>query len=201
MAQTKPNQSKWDRSDDYRRIFLKHNKGFFGCIYFCAYCGRPMLRKTMQVDHHLAVNNVKHNPLWKLWLGMNNTVRNIGRFIVATATGKKFEKLSGVNVDYNLLPACPKCNNRKSDKGGWWTVRGFIGGTIWKTLNAFNNLCLAIWSNNMAKVVIGLAAAIIILQFAILGTGPLAVFFVWLGNLIETFTVGLSAILGFKIAL
>lgn len=43
------------RSDDYRRQYLKHNKGFLG-LYFCAYCLKPVTKKNMEVDHILPVS-------------------------------------------------------------------------------------------------------------------------------------------------
>lgn len=35
----------------YRQEYLKHNKGLFGFLYFCSQCGRPLTRKTLEVDH------------------------------------------------------------------------------------------------------------------------------------------------------
>lgn len=42
---------------DYRYEYFKRNPGLFGKIYFCAYCKRPLLRKDVQVDHIMPLNN------------------------------------------------------------------------------------------------------------------------------------------------
>ena len=37
---------------NYREEYLKHNKGFFfGKIYFCSICHRPITKEEMEVDH------------------------------------------------------------------------------------------------------------------------------------------------------
>lgn len=155
-AVSKP-KSKWDRGDSYRTDFLKYNKGFFGNLYFCVYCGKPITRKKMVVDHHIAINYVKKNPLLKLYFGLSNVVTNFLGYIMH---GSKWKKNSGVNVTYNLVPACTKCNGAKSDKGGLWIVRGLIGGTIWKVLNAVNNLLFALFRPPFGPIILigGIAA-------------------------------------------
>lgn len=148
-------KSKWDRSSSYREDFLKTNKGLLGgWLYFCVYCGRPITRKTMQVDHHIAVNYVKTNPLLKLYFGIGNMFSNLAGWIVH---GSNWKKNRGVNVSYNLVPACSNCNKAKSDKGGLWIIRGMIGGTIWKLLNAVNNLLIALFTKPLGLAVIGTA--------------------------------------------
>ncbi len=153
-------KSKWERSDSYRSDFLKRNKGFFGCLYFCVYCGRPITRKNMQVDHHIAINFVKQNPLLKLYFGTANIITNIFGSIVY---GKDWKKNKGVNVSYNLVPACEKCNKAKSDKGGTWIIRGLVGGTIWKILNFVNNILFALLKPPFGPIILigGLAALLI----------------------------------------
>lgn len=174
LATTTQKGSQWERADNYRAEFLKHNKGLFGCLYFCAYCGRPLTRKKMQVDHHIAVGRVQKNPLYKLYLGTVNTVINVVGLVTSLATGKKFVKSEGVNVRYNLIPACPKCNNRKKDKGGLWIVRGAIGGTIWKICNAINNLILWLISKPLVQGIIIGALAFAVIQYFAFGTGVIA---------------------------
>ena len=52
MATRQP--GKWDRSTSYRKDFFATNKGLLGgWLYFCAYCGKPLTRKKVQVDHHM----------------------------------------------------------------------------------------------------------------------------------------------------
>lgn len=38
-------------SYDYRKNYIKHNKGILGSIYICSQCYRTMSRSNMQVDH------------------------------------------------------------------------------------------------------------------------------------------------------
>ena len=42
---------------DYRKEFFRKNKGLFGCIYFCAYCYKPLTRDMIQVDHIVPLNS------------------------------------------------------------------------------------------------------------------------------------------------
>ena len=162
---------KWARSQGYRQDFLKTNKGLFGGLYFCVYCGKPITRKRMQVDHHIAINHVKNNPLLKLYFGAMNTITNMVNRIIQ---GKQYKKNTGVNVSYNLVPACERCNKKKSDKGGIWIVRGAIGGTLWKLLNSINNVCLKILSSSLAPLVL-LGGIALILFMTPLGTFLLSV--------------------------
>lgn len=142
-------KSKWDRSTGYRTEFLKYNPGFFGCLYFCVYCGKPITRKGMQVDHHIAINYVRHNPILKLFFGINNIFSNVfGRLVY----GSKWKKNKGVNVTYNLLPACIRCNGLKKDKGGLWIIRGAIGGTIWRILNFINVIFIKLFSTPIGPI-------------------------------------------------
>ena len=30
---------------DYRAVYFSHNPGLFGCIWFCAYCKKPIVGK------------------------------------------------------------------------------------------------------------------------------------------------------------
>ncbi len=47
---------------DYRQEYFKHNKGLFGCIYFCSQCYKPILKKDVEVDHiiPLSKNGLNH---------------------------------------------------------------------------------------------------------------------------------------------
>lgn len=164
--------SKWDRNNSYREDFLRYNKGIFGCLYFCAYCGRPITKKHMQVDHHIAINYVKRNPIFKLYFGISNVISNVfGRIL----HGSKWKKNKGVNVSYNLIPACPKCNNAKKDRGGLWIIRGMIGGTIWKVLNFVNNIILALFKPPFGPIIL-VGGVVALLIFTPLGASLVALF-------------------------
>lgn len=159
MASTQKSQGKWDRDVYYRSVFLKNNPGLFGKFYFCVYCGKPLTRKSMQVDHHIAVNRVKLNPLYKAYFNIANAVTNLFGKLVH---GKKYKKNVGVNVSYNLVPACARCNNKKSDNGGLWIIRGMIGGTVWKILNLLSKLLRRIFKSPVTYVLLAAAAAYLI---------------------------------------
>lgn len=106
-------KSKFERSDTYRKDFLKENPGILGGRYMCIYCHKLIPRERMQVDHLVAVNRLNKNPLWKLVFMWNK---------------------AGVNSIMNLYPACSVCNIRKKDQGGKWIARGQIGGVLWRVL-------------------------------------------------------------------
>lgn len=77
---------------DYRAVYFSHNPGLFGCIWFCAYCKKPIVGKqNVQVDHIMPLNN----PL-------------------------------GMNRRFNLVAACPVCNNRKSDRVDYRVAQGYV---------------------------------------------------------------------------
>lgn len=43
---------------DYRSVYFKRNPGLFGCVWFCAYCHRPLVGKhSVVVDHIMPLNN------------------------------------------------------------------------------------------------------------------------------------------------
>ena len=94
---------------DYRQEYFRKNPGLFGCIWFCAYCGIPILGKSgVQVDHIV--------PLAGL----------------------------GINRTFNTVAACPRCNRLKSDKGGFWIVRGSFSKVLESTLFTLQKLILRI---------------------------------------------------------
>ncbi len=105
--------SRYTRSSNYRDEFFKANKGYKhnGKKYHCAYCGKILTKKQLQVDHVIAVDAVKKHL--------------IPRLII------KLSGIKNVNDPKNLVASCPSCNNRKSNKQGLWVLRGYIGRHIW----------------------------------------------------------------------
>lgn len=87
------------RSETYRTDFIRHNPPKHG-LYFCVYCGRPIKKEKMQVDHIIAIHLARKNRLYRSLIHED------------------------INELSNLAPACRKCNRRKSDKGGLWVLRG-----------------------------------------------------------------------------
>lgn len=92
MAMSK--KLKYERSDDYRYQYIRAHPGFMGKYYLCPYCGRIMLKKTMQVDHIVSINLANKHRAYRVLVPDGN-----------------------INNLHNLTASCPKCNNRKSDSG------------------------------------------------------------------------------------
>lgn len=95
------------RSPTYRADFIAANPGFHGKLYMCPYCGRIMTKKTMQVDHIVAVDLARNSRL-----------------------ARKLMPKEGVNDIKNLTAACRTCNAKKSNKGGLWILRGKYGAKL-----------------------------------------------------------------------
>lgn len=100
---------KYQRSTTYRKEFFSHNKGLFGSDdkYQCAYCGKILNRKKIQIDHLIPVNKVKKF--------------GTGRILM------KIRNIDNINSVKNLVPSCEKCNKTKSSKMGCWIIRGLLG--------------------------------------------------------------------------
>lgn len=96
------------RSSDYRKTFFEVNEP--NCDkerFFCAYCGLPVHRDRVTVDHLIAVKRAQRSKRY-------------------------LEKLrawdcESVNDVKNLVACCKRCNSRKGTKAGFWVVRGKIG--------------------------------------------------------------------------
>lgn len=98
---------------DYKSDFLSNNPGLIiPGLYVCGYCFRPI------VD-------------WK-WVEKKESKMYVDHI--------RPVNLGGVNDTYNLVPACLRCNLRKSDNGGLWITRGRIGKVIYTTLQITSNL-------------------------------------------------------------
>lgn len=95
------------RGGSYRNIFFRNYKPAIGDIYFCAYCGRPLSRKSITIDHIYPVGRVRKSA------SLQRTLERKG--------------ISSVNDPLNLAPACSRCNQRKSDKMGLWVIKGRFG--------------------------------------------------------------------------
>ena len=110
---------RYERSDDYRYRFIKAHPGAFGKFYLCPYCGRIMLRKTMQVDHIVSINLANKHRAYRI-LVPNGDINSI----------------------HNLTASCPKCNNRKSDSGGGWiSLAGLELSSFFASGHCFLPLC------------------------------------------------------------
>lgn len=113
------------RSDDYREQFIKKNPGLFiKGFYLCIYCGRPIMAKSEDKN-------------WKMYVDHIEPINQGGR-----------------NNTWNLGPACLKCNTAKSDKGGEWVVRGYIGKVGFTALQLSSNVIKTLFTGYKDKNVI-----------------------------------------------
>lgn len=115
---TMSKKPKYERSDDYRYQYIRAHPGFMGKYYICPYCGRIMLKKTMQVDHIVSISLANKHRAYRVLVPDGN-----------------------INNLHNLTASCPKCNNRKSDSGGFWIFFARFGvvfyAVIWLLLLGF----------------------------------------------------------------
>lgn len=102
----------WERSGNYRSVFLSRTKG----PYRCRYCNRRLKTEHMEIDHIIPVAKVKKS-FWARRL-------------------LKMQGVSNVNDIRNLAPSCTRCNARKKDRMGIWFLRGMLGkyNAYWSAL-------------------------------------------------------------------
>lgn len=103
----KKSNSKYERGTDYRKTFFSKSRPFIGGLYFCIYCGKLISKKRVEVDHIIPVHKAQEKRLFQKIIDM--------------------KKWSDINDCRNLGASCRRCNRKKSDKTGLWTIRGFIG--------------------------------------------------------------------------
>lgn len=95
------------RSSNYRQIFFQNSIPAFGSYYFCAYCGFPVRKDKVTVDH------LYPNAKAQKSLGIQHWMKLMG--------------IPDVNSPKNLVPACRRCNQHKAAKMGIWIFAGYIG--------------------------------------------------------------------------
>lgn len=117
MAMSK--KPKYEQSDDYRYQYIRAHPGFMGKYYLCPYCGRVMLKKTMQVDHIVFISLADKHQAYRVLVPDGN-----------------------INNLHNFTASCHKCNNRKSGSGGFWIFLAIFGillyAVIWLLLLGFS---------------------------------------------------------------
>lgn len=99
------------RSSNYRARFFDGHKPFLGRIYFCAYCGKPLSKKRVTVDHLYPVAKVSKDPELQKKL--------------------KRQGIGDLNSEKNLVAACYRCNQAKAAQMGPWIRKGKIGRHAW----------------------------------------------------------------------
>ena len=92
------------RSPRYRQDFVNRTPKMY---YHCSYCGKRIDQNHMTVDHIFPVQKMMDSEQTRrhaMMLGINET-----------------------NSMKNLTAACYECNKAKSNKTGFWIVRGLFG--------------------------------------------------------------------------
>lgn len=145
----KLNEEVYTRSSTYRKMYFKYNPGIFNKWYLCAYCRKKFLEKDIvQVDHIVAVNYVKKNPMIQLVLSILHTT---------------------VNDPTNLCAACAICNNHKKDKGGKWIIQGAYGKIQHLILQDLSQMLLQtilkFWYVYLAVIGAGIYFIVVTLKF------------------------------------
>lgn len=95
------------RGNGYRRKFFDTYPPFIGGFYICAYCGKPVRKDKLTIDHLYPVGQIKRSAKLQ----------------------KKLMKMGyeSVNDPRNLVPSCDRCNHKKAAKMGIWIIKGKIG--------------------------------------------------------------------------
>lgn len=95
------------RGNSYRRKFFDTYRPAIGNWYLCAYCGKPVRKDKLTIDHLYPVGQIKRSAKLQ----------------------KKLMKMGyeSVNDPRNLVPSCDKCNHKKAAKMGIWVIKGKIG--------------------------------------------------------------------------
>lgn len=101
------NNSYGIRGTNYRADFFKANPPSLFGFYFCSYCGRPLRRKNITVDHLYPIGKAGRD------LNMQKKLRRLG--------------ITNINDVRNLVPACYACNQKKGTQTGSWIWKGQIG--------------------------------------------------------------------------
>lgn len=99
------------RGSSYRARFFRHTPPLLGRFYFCAYCGRPVSKKRVTVDHLYPVAKVSRDP--KLQKKLHR------------------QGIEDLNSEKNLVPACYRCNQAKAAQMGAWIRKGKLGRHAW----------------------------------------------------------------------
>lgn len=103
--------SQMKRSNDYRKKYFEKNQPFIGKYYFCAYCGRPLIKEKVTVDHIVSIRKAQKSNVLQYLLN---------------------KKMSDINDDKNLVASCARCNQRKGQRiSVAYMIRGFLGKRKW----------------------------------------------------------------------
>lgn len=114
----------YERDSTYRKKWFATNKSRSG-YYLCTYCGFPVHRKKITVDHIIPIQKVKESEHYRKLL--------------------KRKGCDNVNDLKNLCGACWSCNcNLKKAKAGIWIFIGYLFKHKWINRIRFYLICLFI---------------------------------------------------------
>lgn len=99
------------RDSGYRARFFRSNAPVLGLFYFCAYCGKPLSKKRVTVDHLYPVAKVSRD------MELQKKLRRQG--------------ITDLNSEKNLVAACYRCNQEKAAQMGPWIRKGKLGRHAW----------------------------------------------------------------------
>lgn len=139
-------QKDWRESNDYRKDYLRDNRGIGGYLYVCSQCFRPMVRKkTIKVDHIIPPSRFavkKWVPadgdsfgpveaiLYKI--GLKKKLPGRGKWVKTSPMARM------LNSSFNCAAICQDCNSRKSNKLNLQIVRGYVMKAFELTASAMN---------------------------------------------------------------
>jgi len=141
-SQKPPVVEHWRDSNDYRRQYFEKNRGFMGMLYLCSQCMRPMFRtsRRLQVDHIIAPSRFSNKKkVGGKFFGKQQGVKD-------TSIGARF-----LNNSFNCVAICDTCNRHKSNKLGFYVVRGITAKAMELTVKAASFV-----------VVLGVAASLLV---------------------------------------
>lgn len=100
--------AEYSRSTDYRyQFFRTHRPDDKKGRYRCVYCGRLFKAKDITVDHLIPVHAAEYSKR------IRRKIKRLG--------------YKDINDVRNLVPACMRCNRKKSSRMGLWIIRGKLG--------------------------------------------------------------------------
>jgi hypothetical protein len=140
----------------YREEYFKHNKGIFG-VYFCSYCGRPMINKrNMEVDHIIPKSKNKKllNAGWNTTISCKKCNRHksdkvSARYIAQGYSSKTFGAIGGVTTGAVVggtsatikgTGIVTKWGISKLFECIGWTVKSAFTMILWTTRSIFSSV-------------------------------------------------------------
>lgn len=97
--------TEYKRNSKYRDNYMEAHMD--DKIHICAYCGWPIKKENITIDHIFPVDRTSKN------LRLQRQMKKFG--------------IEDINSEKNLCVAHKSCNSRKGSKTGIWVFKGFLG--------------------------------------------------------------------------